>query len=95
MFMASYELIGDPDTLLAAHERMLAGFPTDSFLLHLSVRTERGITIYDTCPSREQFEAFSTSEEFAAALAGAGLPTPRVTPLGDVHYLYVGAEVRQ
>jgi hypothetical protein len=95
MFFASYELAGDPDTLLAAHERMVAGFPTDSFLLHLSVRTETGITIYDSCPSREQFEVFSSSDEFAAALAAAGLPTPRVTPIGDVHYLYVGAEVRQ
>jgi hypothetical protein len=93
MFMASYELTGDPDALLAAHEWMISGFPTDSFLLHLSVRTEQGVTIYDCCPSRDQFEAFSSSPEFAAALAEAGLPTPKVTPIGDIYYSYVAEQV--
>ncbi len=41
--------------------------------------------VLDGCASRAAFEAFSTGEQFRSALAAAGLPTPRVQPLGEVH----------
>jgi hypothetical protein len=73
-----YRFDGDPDTLLAAYEQLTASIPPDSSTLHLCVRRPDGITIYDTCPSREVFESFSRSERFLGALAAAGLPAPVV-----------------
>ena len=85
MFMGSYEFDGEPAALVPAYEKLLAGYPPDGLDLHVCVVGTHGITVYDACPSREVFTAFSASAEFAAALAGAGLPAPRVTPIGEVH----------
>ena len=78
MHLGIYRFDGDPDTLLAAYEQLTASIPPDSSTLHLCVRRPDGITIYDTCPSREVFESFSRSESFLGALAAAGLPAPVV-----------------
>ena len=43
-----------------------------------------GISVFDACPSTEAFAEFSQSAEFRTALADAGLPQPRLEPLGEV-----------
>jgi hypothetical protein len=73
-----YRFDGDPDELLAAYERLSAAVPAATSDVHVCARRDDGITIYDTCPSREVFERFSTSDAFLGALAAAGLPQPRV-----------------
>jgi hypothetical protein len=44
-----------------------------------------GLTVFDACPSATVFAGFSSGPEFAGAVRAAGLPTPRVEPLGDIH----------
>jgi hypothetical protein len=86
MFLGMYRFDGDPAELVAAYDRLIAGFPPGMIELQLCVRRPDGITVFDTCPSAEVFAEFSTSEGFAGALRAAGLPTPTVEPLGDVHH---------
>lgn len=78
MHLGIYTFTGDPDELLSAYERLMAGLPADGSDVHLCVRRPDGITIYDTCPSREAFEQFSTSRGFRDALTAAGLPAPAI-----------------
>ena len=84
MFLGAYHFDGDPAVLLAAYRRLMAGFPPSTSDLHVSIERGDGITIFDACPSQAVFSAFSTSPEFGAALHAAGLPAPRVEPLGEV-----------
>jgi hypothetical protein len=85
MIIGAYHFDGDPAVLTQAYDTFMAGYPTDELDLHVSVVREDGITILDSCPTVEAFEAFSRSPEFAAGLAAVGLPEPRVELLGDVH----------
>jgi hypothetical protein len=78
MHLGIYRFDGDPDELLAAYERVTTTMSADNSALHICVRRSDGITIYDTCPSREVFENFSAGAAFRAALAAAGLPVPAV-----------------
>ena len=84
MFLGAFHFDGSVDELAAAHDRMLAGYPPDALQLHISVRRDDGITVYDACPSRTDFEHFTASDEFRGALAAAGLPWPRIEPVGEV-----------
>jgi hypothetical protein len=93
MFLGAYHFDGSPVELIPAYERLMAGFPPDSFELHVSVVRDGGLTVYDACPSAEVFAAFSTSGDFAGAVHAAGLPEARVEPLGDVHATRVRAGV--
>lgn len=95
MFLGSYDFDGDPAGLLTAYERLMAGHPPESIDLHICIARGDGITVYDACPSRNVFEAFSHGAEFAAAVAAAGLPAPRVTSLGDVHRAELRSAVRR
>lgn len=85
MFLGSYRFDGDPAALVPAYERLMAGFSDADEVLHVCVVRGDGITVYDACPTRQVFEQFAASPEFAGALAGAGLPAPDVEPCGDVH----------
>ena len=84
MFLGAYHFDGDPDVLLAGHRRLLETYPPASLELHVAVKRENGITVFDACPSREVFTSFSTSPEFTDALREAGVPAPRIELLGDV-----------
>ncbi|MEV6874204.1 hypothetical protein [Amycolatopsis sp. NPDC051128] len=84
MFLSAYYFDGDPDRLLAGYDRMMATLPP-KLDLHACVSRETGITVYDGCPTREEFVEFSSGEGFRTALAAAGLPMPRIEPLGEVH----------
>jgi hypothetical protein len=84
MFVGAYHFDGDPAVLLLGYRRMMAAFPPDSSDLHVCVERVGGITVFDACPSSEVFAGFSTGVEFRTAIADAGLPAPRVEPLGEV-----------
>jgi len=84
MFLSAYHFTGDPAALAAAHDRLYQQVPLESLDLHVCVRTAVGISVFDACPSRAVFDEFSQSAEFRAALAGAGLPQPRLAPIGEV-----------
>ena len=86
MFLGSYAFEGDPAELVPAYERMLAQMPEGDVGLHVCVVREHGLLVLDSCPSRAVFDAFTSSKGFAAAVAEAGLPHPRVVHLGDVHH---------
>jgi len=85
MFLGAYEFDGEPAELLAAYGRFVAGYPPEALDLHVCIARGGGITVFDACPSRAVFDGFSRSPGFTAAVAAAGLPAPRVCPLGDVH----------
>jgi hypothetical protein len=85
MFLSAYHFDGDPAELAKAHDRLAASFPPGALELHLCVLREHGIVVYDACPSRADFVAFSQSAEFLGALDAAGLPRPRIEPLGELH----------
>jgi hypothetical protein len=69
---------GDPDDLLARYDAMVADVPEASMRLHLCLRTDDGIVVVDTCPSREAFEAFFEGGPFRSLLDRHGLPVPVV-----------------
>ena len=85
MFLSAYHFGGEPAALATAHDRLCERFPPEPLDLHVCVLVEDGITVLDACPSREVFGAFSQSAGFRQALAEAGLPQPRLEPLGEVH----------
>ena len=86
MFLGRYEFDGDPAPLTDAYDRFLAQVPDEAIGWHVCITHAAGLTIYDTCPSREVFESFSTNPEVIGAMTSAGLPRPTVTPLGEVHH---------
>lgn len=93
MFLGAYHFDGDPAVLLPAHDTLLAGFPPEEITLHLCAVRADGLTVFDACPSAEDFREFSRGATFAAALAAAGLPTPRIEEIGDVHAARLREEV--
>ena len=84
-FLGAYRFDGDPEELLAAHDRLMAGFPPDMIEFHVCIARPDGITIFDACPDEATFAGFSTSPEFRGALEGVGLPEPTVERLGVIH----------
>jgi hypothetical protein len=89
VFLSAYHFDGDPAALATAHDRLCKRLPPESLDLHVCVLDANGITVFDACPSREVFAAFSQSAAFRQAVAEAGLPQPRLEPLGDVHDIRV------
>lgn len=87
MFLAVYRFQGEPTALQAAHERVLGMLPLDKVAMNAGVPRPDGLDVYDACPTRAEFEAFSTSAEFRGALAQAGLPPPTIAPLGEISAL--------
>ena len=84
MFLGAFHFDGDLDTIIRGHARLLATYPPDSLLLHVAIDRPNGITVYDACPSRADFDAFTSGEGFRGVVASAGLPFPRIEPLGEV-----------
>ena len=93
MFLGAYHFDGSPADLLPAYDRLIASIPPDSIHLHVCVVRDGGLTVFDACPSAEVFAGFSTGPEFAGAVEAAGLPAPRVEPLGDVHAARLRSDV--
>jgi hypothetical protein len=89
MFLGTYRFEGPATTLVPAYEQLLAGIPAQGLHLHTCVVDDGGIWIYDCCPTREVFKSFANSPAFLEAIKTAGLPIPRVTPVGEVHRAFV------
>lgn len=85
VFLTAYHFEGDRETLVLAADRLLTAYPPSSLSLFLCAVRPGGLTVIDACPSEEVATAFRTSPQFAASLAAAGLPEPRIESLGDVH----------
>jgi hypothetical protein len=92
MFLGTYRLKGNPAHLKPAYDKLLGMIPHANLHLHVCVPDDQGLWIYDACPTKEVFTAFSTSADFHNALKAAGLPEPRVTPVGEVHAAFVGGK---
>jgi len=92
MFLGIYRLEGDTNQLRRGYERLLELVPHDGMQLHVCVTDPGGLWIYDTCPSREAFLSFAASPEFRNALKTAGLPEPKVTPIGEVQAAFVAGK---
>jgi hypothetical protein len=84
MFLGSYEFDGDVEVLMPAYQRLVESFPPGVIELQICVERPGGLTVYDTCPSETDFSRFSNGPDFAAAVAAAGLPEPRVSGLGEI-----------
>jgi hypothetical protein len=91
MFLSRYDFAGDPQALHVALERVKERIPAGDLLLNVAVSTDSGVSLYDACPDRETFVAFSTSEQLKNMLAESGLPTPTITPLGEILSTVVNA----
>lgn len=90
MFLGIYRFEGDADELLSAYEKLVKMVPNENLHLQVCVSDGKGISIYDACPTRDIFEAFSSSPDLKAALQGAGLPQPEIGRLGEVHSAFLG-----
>jgi|1185.fasta_scaffold327606_2 hypothetical protein len=66
---------GDPEQLLRAYDGMVAEIQP-GVALHVCLRTPDGIVFVDTCPDRDSFTRFATSEDFQALRERHGLPEP-------------------
>ena len=78
MHASIWRFSGDPDELLARYDAMIAELPDDQFRLHACLRTDDGILVVDTCPTRARFEELRASGRFAELLARHGMPAPRI-----------------
>jgi hypothetical protein len=88
MFLARYHFAGDPAELVSAYDRVMTHIPPDDVLVHLSAVDAAGLTIIDACPTYDAFVGFSTNADVLALFHACGLPTPEITPLGEVHSTY-------
>jgi hypothetical protein len=87
--LAAHHFDGDRDELLAGYDRLVASYPPEILDLNVCIVREGGISVFDSCPSREVFVEFSQSPEFAQAVAAAGLPRPRIEAIGEIHATHV------
>jgi len=92
VFLGVYRFEGDSEKFLSAYEKLVKMMPQENLHLQICISDGKGISIYDACPSREVFDAFSTSADLQMALVRAGLPQPEVGELGEVHSAYVGGK---
>jgi quinol monooxygenase YgiN len=76
MHVSIWKFTGDPDELTRGYDAMVAEFPADQFIAHLCLRAPDEIVVVDTYPSREAFEAFSSSDEFRSTRQRHGLGDP-------------------
>jgi hypothetical protein len=84
MFLTRYDFDGDPDAMLAGHERLFATYPPEILDFHFVIRRPDGISVYDACPDEATARSFAASSEFTAAVTAGGLPLPRIEYLGEV-----------
>lgn len=95
MHASIWKFAGDPDDLTLHYDAMVAEIPATNMRLHLCLRTEDGILLVDTCPSREVFEEFAAGEAFRALRAKHGLPDPETLEHFPVHAAFVDSERRR
>jgi hypothetical protein len=89
MHAAIWKYTGDTDDLTRRYDALIEEMPTADFIAHLCLRAPDGIVIVDTCPSREAFQAFATSDQFRSALSRHGLPEPSELHDYPVHLAFI------
>jgi hypothetical protein len=92
MHASIWRFSGDPDELLRRYEAMLAEIPPANMRLHLCLRADDGIVLFDTCPSKEVFDDFFAGEGFRALRERHGLPDPTSVEDFPVHLAFVEGE---
>lgn len=60
--------------------------------LHLCLRAPEGMIFVDTCPTKENFEAFARGDTFRLLRARHGLPEPERIEDFPVHLAFVGGQ---
>lgn len=90
MHASLWRFRGRPDELLRRYDAMVAEIPKARMRLHLCLRTDDGILVVDTCPTRESFTEFATGEAFRALRVRHGLPDPERLEDFPVHLAMVG-----
>jgi hypothetical protein len=93
MILSTYEFDGEPEVLIEQHRQMVSLFPPNALDLHVAVSTETGLTVFDSCPDLATHNAFVTSPEFLGTIDQVGLPRPRITIVGDVHFATMNQSV--
>ena len=68
--------VGDPSDLVARYEALVAEVPARNMRFHACARTEAGIVIFDTCPSKEAYDSFWSSPDVLALFERHGLANP-------------------
>ena len=88
MHASIWHFTGDPDDLLRRYDTMIAEVPAGRMRLHLCLRGEDGITIVDTCPSPEAYQAFADGP-FLELRRRHGLPDPIAVNDHPVHRAFI------
>jgi hypothetical protein len=65
---------GDPDDLAARYEAMIATLSSENMQFSACARTADGIVVFDTCPSKAVFDAFSPGLREMLEAHGLGAP---------------------
>ena len=93
-YLGAFHFDGDPSQLLPGYHRMLDRFGIDALDVHLCIVRDDGLTVLDACPTKVDYEQFTTSDMFRDAVTSAGLPAPRIEGLGNVRVAHLSKEVR-
>jgi hypothetical protein len=79
MHASILDFAGDPDDLVARIDRLFEQVPAANVQLMLVLRRTDGVTLVDTCPSRDAYVRFRASGWLETALREVGLPEPQIT----------------
>ena len=88
MHASIWSFAGDPDDLLRRYDAMIVEITASNLRLHLVLGTPEGITIVDTCPSRDVYEAFAAGP-FPELRRRHGLPDPVALEDHPVHHAFI------
>ena len=94
MFLGAFQFDGLLSEMVPAYDRLMRTHPPDALALHICFRRPGGITKYDACPAKQEFDQ-TTNEQCQAAVGAAGLPFSRVERLGELYATRVGEPVGQ
>lgn len=92
MHASIWRFAGDPDDLLRRYDAMIAEIPASNLRLHLCLQAPNGITIIDTCPSHDAYEAFAAGP-FPELRRRHGLPDPIALEDQAVHLAFIDGHV--
>src|SRR3954467_857095 len=90
MYASIWKFVGDPDRLAAAYEAFARELPVSE--IRLALRAPDGLVVVDTCPTRDDFVAFTSDPSVHAGLQRHGLGLPAEL---DGYSVLPGGETRQ